>query len=204
MGPILLVSAAHLRMPRDRRTDKPGAANNRLKYMSSMLSWAVERNLIRCNPARDVKPLRYPTDGFHTWTPDEVKQFEVHYPVGTKARLALALMLFTGARRNDVVTLSRQHVRHGVIRFEPQKTRRKKMHTIEIPVAPELARIIVATPTGDMTFLMTEWGKPFTANGFGNWFRDRCNDAGLPHCGRMAYARPARPSQPNAAQPIVS
>ena len=33
-----------------------------------------------------------------------------------------------------------------------------------------------------MTFLMTEWGKPFTSNGFGNWFRDQCNDAGLSQC----------------------
>ena len=33
-----------------------------------------------------------------------------------------------------------------------------------------------------MTFLLTELGAPFTAAGFGNWFRDRCNEAGLPHC----------------------
>jgi hypothetical protein len=92
--PIVLLSAAHIRMPRDRRADKPGAANNRLKYMSSMLAWAVDRNLIRSNPARDVKPLHYSTDGFHAWTPDEVKQFEAPHPIGTKPRLALALMLF--------------------------------------------------------------------------------------------------------------
>jgi len=30
--------------------------------------------------------------------------------------------------------------------------------------------------------LATEFGKPFTANGFGNWFRKRCNEAGLEHC----------------------
>src|SRR3546814_13065565 len=33
-----------------------------------------------------------------------------------------------------------------------------------------------------MTFLVTEYGKPFTANGFGNWMRDRCDEAGLPQC----------------------
>jgi integrase len=167
-------------MLRDRRAEKPGAANNRLKYVSSMLSWAVERNLIRTNPARDVKPLRYATAGFHAWTPDEVKRFEAHHKIGTKARLALSLMLFLGVRRGDVVTLGRQHVHDGVIRFVP-KTRRKKMHAIEIPILPELAAIIDASPTGDLTFLMTRWGKPFTANGFGNWFH-RCNEAGLPRC----------------------
>jgi integrase len=180
--PLPLLSAAHVRMLRDRRAAKPGAANNRLKYMGSMLSWAVERNLIRANPARDVRPLRYATDGFHAWTPDEVKQFEAHHKIGTKARLALALMLYLGVRRGDVVTLGLQHVRKGVIRFVPLKTRRKKMHAIEIPILPELARIIGASPTGNLTFLMTEWGKPFTANGFGGWFRARCDEAGLPQC----------------------
>jgi integrase len=29
---------------------------------------------------------------------------------------------------------------------------------------------------------MTQHGKPFTAGGFGNWFRDRCDEAGLPQC----------------------
>ena len=180
--PLALLSAAHVRLLRDRRADKPGAANNRLKYIGSMLSWAVERNLIRANPARDVKRMRYASDGFHTWSPDEVKQFEARHPIGSKPRLALALLLFTGARRGDVVTLGRQHVRDGIIRFVPAKTRNSKMRAVEIPIFLELARIIEASPAGNMTFLMTEWGKPFTANGFGGWFRDRCNEAGLPQC----------------------
>src|SRR5262249_42172880 len=54
--------------------------------------------------------------------------------------------------------------------------------TIEIPLLPVLQEVLDASPTGPMTFLMTEQGKPFTANGFGNWFRDRCNEADLPHC----------------------
>jgi hypothetical protein len=65
----------------------------------------------------------------------------------------------------------------------PLKTRRKKVHAIEIPILPDLAAIIEASRAGDMTFLMTEWGKPFTANGFGGWFRARCDEAGLPQCG---------------------
>jgi integrase len=45
-----------------------------------------------------------------------------------------------------------------------------------------LADIIERSPTGDMTYLVTDYGKPFTAAGFGGWFRDRCDEAGLPHC----------------------
>jgi integrase len=32
-----------------------------------------------------------------------------------------------------------------------------------------------------MTFLVTEIGKPFTAAGFGNWFREQCDMANLRH-----------------------
>jgi integrase len=65
---------------------------------------------------------------------------------------------------------------------------------MDIPIAPPLADIIAATPMiGVKTFLVTDYGKPFTPAGFGNWFRERCNEAGLPHCSahglRKAFLR---------------
>jgi hypothetical protein len=36
---------------------------------------------------------------------EEVAQFEAQHPIGTKARLALALLLFIGHRRSDVILL---------------------------------------------------------------------------------------------------
>jgi integrase len=166
----------------DRKADKPGAANNRKKYLSAMFGWAVRQHHMKSNPARDAERASYATDGFHTWTVDDVRQFEQRHPIGTKARLALALLLFTGARRGDVVTFGRQHVKDGTLRYVPRKTRYKRMTASEKPIAPALAEVINATPTGDLTFLVTEYGKPFTAAGFGGWFRERCDEAGLPHC----------------------
>lgn len=180
--PLEQLAAPHILMLRDRRAEKPGSANNRLKYLSAMFGWAVGRGILRANPARDVKPIRYDRTGFHTWAVDEVSQFEARHPVGSKARVALGLLLFTGPRRGDMVKLGRQHVREGWIRFVPNKTRYKRSYALEIPVIPELARILAAGPTGALTFLETAYGKAFTANGFGNWFRKRCDEAGLPHC----------------------
>jgi integrase len=180
--PIDVLAAPHVLMFRDRRADKPGAANNRLKYLSAMFGWAVGRGILRWNPARDVKPVRYSSSGFHSWTPAEVLQFEARHPIGSKARLALALLLFTGPRRGDVVTFGRQHVKDGWIRFVPRKTRYKRSTLLEIPIVPELARILAATPTGELTFLETEYGRAFSAAGFGAWFRKRCDEAGLEHC----------------------
>jgi integrase len=182
--PLAHVSAQKVKRLRDLKHDLPGAANNRRKYLSAMFGWAIETTppLMKTNPAREVRRIKYATEGFHSWTPDEVRQFEERHPIGTKARLALALLLFTGVRRGDMVALGRQHVRDGWLRFIPSKTRYKRRRLSEKPLLPELARIIAASPTGDLTFLVTAYGRPFTAAGFGGWFRDRCNEAGLPHC----------------------
>ncbi len=90
----------------------------------------------------------------------------------------MALLLYAGQRRSDVA-FGRQHMKDCWLTFTQAKNRKRKPVTLSIPDAPELKAIIYATASGHMTFLVTELGKPFTANGFGNWFRSRCNEAGL-------------------------
>lgn len=180
--PVSALSPAHVKMLRDRKADMPGAANNRRKYLSSMFGWAVEDGSMRSNPAREIRRIRYASEGFHTWTVEEVRQYEARHPIGSKARLALALLLYLGVRRGDLVTLGRQHVKDGWLRMVPRKTRHKRREASEKPILPALADVIARSPTGDLTFLVTEYGKPFTASGFGGWFRQRCDEAKLPHC----------------------
>jgi integrase len=53
-----------------------------------------------------------------------------------------------------------------------------------MPVAPQLLAAIEAMPEGSIgkeTLIVTDFGKPFSRAGFGNWFGDRCRDAGLKH-----------------------
>jgi integrase len=184
--PLDRLTSQTVKTLRDLKKDKPGAANNRRKYLSSMFGWAIEQTpaLMTANPARDVRRIRYESEGFHTWTAEEFEQFENRHPLGTKAYLALALLLYTGTRRGDMVMLGRQHVKDGWLRFIPSKTRKQTKRAVqsEKPWLPVLDRIVKASPCGDLTFLVTEYGKPFTGAGFGNWFRDRCNEAGLPQC----------------------
>jgi integrase len=140
--PVSAVSAAHVKMLRDRMAAKPGADNNLRKYLSAWFGWAVEHGLMRSNPAREVRRIRYATDGFYTCTVDDVRRFEERHPIGTKARLALALMLFLGVRRGDLVTLGRQHVKAGWLRMVPRKTRYKRLDPSEKPILPILVDII--------------------------------------------------------------
>jgi integrase len=190
---------------RDLKKDKPGAANNRRKYLSSMFGWAIEQTppLMKVNPARDVRRIRYESEGFHTWTADEFEQFEKRHPLGTKAHLALALLLYTGTRRGDMVTLGRQHVKDGWLRFVPGKSRKqtKKAVLSEKPWLPVLDQIVKASPCGDLTFLVTEYGKPFTAAGFGNWFRDRCTRLNFPNAVPTGCARWEQHVRPRKVRP---
>lgn len=182
--PLAHVDAAKIKRLRDLKDGLPGAGNNRRKYLSAMFSWALEQTppLVKTNPARDVKRVRYATDGFHTWSLEEVALFRARHAVGTKARLALELLLFVGCRRGDLVTLGRQHVKGSSLQFVPRKTRYRRAKATVKPILPILADVLERSPCGSLTFLETAYGRPFTAKGFGGWFRARCDEAGLPHC----------------------
>jgi len=180
--PLNRLSSKAIRVLRDRKTNFPEAANNRVKAIRRLFAWAMENDFVRTNPARDVSYRRRATEGHHTWTEEEITKFEVRHPSSSKAGLALALLIYTGVRRSDVVLLGRQHVRQGWLKFTAQKGRNRKPVTVEIPIIPPLQRALEVGPCGDLTYLITEQGRPFTAAGFGNWFRDRCNEAELPQC----------------------
>lgn len=176
-----------VRRLRDEHADKPDGANGRVKALRQMFAWAVEAGAARHNPAIGVPYLKTSGDGFHTWTVAEVRQFQAAHPPGTKAHLALSLLLYTGVRRCDAVFLGRQMIRpdgssQPWLHFTETKGRDQKRKDRAIPVLPQLQAAIDTGPAGHMTFLVTEFGKPFTAAGFGNRFRKWCDEAGLTHC----------------------
>lgn len=131
---------------------------------------------------RTLHDLSTRPGGYHSWTTEEVQKFEDHHPIGTKARLAFALLLYTGQRRSDVVLFGKQHVNDGWLRFTQRKNRNRRPITLELPILPVLQDIIGRSPAGDLTFLVTDQGYPFTGNGFGNKMRQWCDEAGLPDC----------------------
>ena len=160
------------------RAERPVAANSLRKVLRAMMKHAVEIGLRADDPTRDVKAIRVKSDGYHSWNDDEIAQFEKRHPIGSLARLALALLLYTGQRRSDVVRMGPQHIRDGVLGVRQQKTGIE----LAIPVHSTLADVIAETPTYHLTFLTNQFGRPFTAGYFGQWFREQCDMAGLRHC----------------------
>lgn len=181
--PVRKIEAKHVREMRDKRAEKPHAANNLVKTLRVLFKFGVEFGYMKINPARDVQLLKTSVDGYHTWSPKELARFEAKYPVGTQQRLAFDLMLYTGVRRGDAFRLGRQHLQDGRLVFTPSKTNGRKAKRLSIPVHPNLAASIEATPTGDLTFLTKKNGEPWGGReSFGNRFKQWCTDAGLQHC----------------------
>jgi len=177
-------SAKGVRVLRDRKASTPDAANARLLVIRQMFAWAQKYEIhgVRTNPAQGIEKLRKAPGGIHTWSDEEIAQFEATHPIGTRPRLAMALMLYTGQRRSDIIAMGRQHVRNGMLTITQQKNRNRRPVTLSIPMHADLVAIIEATPSGHLTFLTTASGKQFTSNSFGSWFREKCNLAGLPQC----------------------
>jgi site-specific recombinase XerD len=168
---------------RDKRSSTPGAADKLVKYLRVMFAWAIAKKLASHNPAIGVTKINTESEGWHTWTPSEVDIYRQRHKIGTKARLALELMLNVGARVSDAARIGRQHEAAGWLKFVAWKNRNKKTRkTIECPITCDLAAALAATETGDLTYLVNDLGRPFTINGLGNKMRDWCNAADLPQC----------------------
>jgi integrase len=170
------------------RAATPRTANALRQALRALMQHAVEIGMRVDDPTRDVRAVPVKSDGYHSWTEAEIAQFERHHPVGSRARLAFALLLYSGQRRSDVVRMGRQHISDGALFVRQQKTGRE----VWIPIHAALTAIVAEAP-GNLTFLVTDQGKPYSAAGFGNWFRDQCRAAGLRGCSahglRKAAAR---------------
>jgi integrase len=154
----------------------PNPARLLMNALRHFLRWAESRKLIRQDPTLGIRVRQPKTDGHHSWTEGEIRQYEAAHPIGTKARLALALGLYTAQRRGDVIRIGRQHIRDGVLTVRQQKTGA----TLNIPVHADLQAIIDATPAGHLTLLTTKRGGSYRDNNFSDQFRAWCEVAGLP------------------------
>jgi integrase len=181
----------------DRRKDTPSQARHFKDAMRGFFQWATDAGLAKSDPTQGVKVAKPKTDGFHTWTDQELERFEAHWPLGTRERLAYAVMLYTGLRRGDAATLGPAHVTDGTIRIVTQKTG----EVVEIPLLQPLADALDAGPVGLQTFISGAAGKPLAKESLGNWFREACDAAGVPgSCHGLRKAAATRMAENGATE----
>ncbi|WP_299201062.1 site-specific integrase [uncultured Tateyamaria sp.] len=185
--PFAKLLPRHVRVRRDAMMSTPAAANTMIKTLRQLFRFAIRYDLHDSNPAAQVEYLATNAEGYHSWTLEEIKAYEKAHVFGSMARLALALALYTGQRRSDLVRFRWSDVREddeGVLwlAFTQHKGRNRHPISLEIPIIPELQRYLSEDRAGASTFLTNEYGRPFTAAGFGNRFRKWCDAAGLKNC----------------------
>lgn len=161
------------------------AARKLRKELVRLFAFAKKLKMIAANPAEEAERVKVApaerSKGFYTWTEGDIAQFRAHHALGTSARLAMELILWTDQRRIDAIHIGRQHITDGRIKVTQTKTGKE----LWIPVAPQLLEAIVAMPpdrSSPMCYLLNDAAKPFTNAAFGNWFRERCDEAELRNC----------------------
>lgn len=188
------MTSQHVRRLLEKRADKPTSANHLLRMLRLLMRHAVETGMRDTDPTLGVRRIQHRSEGIATWSEADIAQYESRWPSGTRERLALALLLYTGQRRGDVVRMGRQHLRQGGLAVRQEKTGAELL----LPIHPLLQAELDQLPNGQLTFLTTaERGgrrKAFTPAGFYNGFSGWCREAGLPvgrspHGLRKACAR---------------
>lgn len=166
----------------------PAAANNCLKRLRTLINYAISLGWRQTDPTRGVQ--KFQEGEFHTWTESELEQFEARWPIGTRARMAYALALYTGQRRADVARMAWADIADGRVRVTQAKTKTKLL----IPIHAELKAALKAWPQSPLNIVTNSYGRPYTVESFGNLMAQAIGGAGLPtrcvfHGLRKAAAR---------------
>jgi integrase len=163
---------------KERRAKTPSQARNFLDAMRGLFRWAADAGHVKTDPTAGVgNPPRKKGDGFIAWTEADVDAYQQRWPLGTRQRVWLDVLLYSGLRRGDAVCYGRPHVRNGVGRIKTEKSGGTVVAVV--PVLPVLAATLAAGPCGELTFIAGERGQPLTKESFGNLFRDACKAAGV-------------------------
>lgn len=155
--------------------DRPSVHNRLRKLMREVWDLGKRHGLVRDNPWADTQPLSEQGEGYYTWTDRDVELFEAKWAVGTRERLAFALLLYTGQRGGDVRRMGPGHLRGGFLDIVQHKTGTP----VAIPVLPALQSILAATETGKETFLVDSHGDPMSDAAWSRFFRKACEAAGV-------------------------
>jgi integrase len=156
----------------DPLADRPGAALDTLKKLRILIKYAIAKGWLKHDPSIGIKRPR--GKEIRAWTDAEIAAFERRWPIGTKQRTAYALMLNMGTARVDTHLLTWNQVDDGAC-----YRRHKTGVQVDMDVTEDLAKALAATPRKHICVISTEFGKPFTVDGFSGFMRDAISRAGI-------------------------
>ena len=175
---VSVLKRQHVKNIKAEMFDKKATANRLISVLAMVLDIAVDLEWISFNPARGIKPFKIKTQGWYSWTDNDINAFEKAHQSGSKERLAFAILFYTLCRRGDAVKMGRQHISKGRIKY----TQRKTGAVVDVRIHAALQKEIDLISHDHLTFLLTALDRPFTVQTYANWFKKACEKAGLPKC----------------------
>lgn len=161
------IEPRHVLRLRDGYADRPAAANNMLRCLSSMLGWSVPRGWRPDNPCREIKPLRG-GEGYAPWSWDVIKAAEAELRADLWWIVALAL--YTGQRQGDVLKMRWDAIQGNMITVRQEKTGKR----LAIPLHKDLRAVLATIPQRAVTIATSTEGRPWTKDGFkATWNKHR-------------------------------
>lgn len=177
--PFAKITKRHIEAGKERRGSTPAQARNYLDAMRGLFRWAKKAEHVKIDPTAEVQnPPRSSGDGFIAWTESDVSAYHARWAIGSRERVWLDVLLYTGLRRGDAVRLGRQHVKDGLATIKTEKS--QGGITVTLPILPVLQATLNAGPCGELAFICGVAGKPFKKESFGTAFKDACRAAGVP------------------------
>ena len=176
--PVATVSAAKLKKALEAFADRPSVMRHIYQRVSRALDIAVMEGVRLDNPTHAFTVKERKTDGHTPWPAALIDRYRAAHASGTKARLVFEILLGFGVRRGDIVTLNRSNL--DVPGRKITYTQSKTGMVVTVPIMNELYREIGLIPADQFMLIVSDYGKPITSKGFGNWFAKRRKAAGIP------------------------
>ncbi len=154
---------------------KPAMANLTKRVLAAVYKFAIKSEWpIDANPIIGIDAFKGGTH--HTWTEGELQAFEDKWPVGSRQRLAYALLLYTMQRVGDVAKMRRQDITGDELHVIQTKTGTE----LHLPVVAQVQQALRAYPAKGLALIGRTDGKPMTRPGLTMFMADAIEKAGLP------------------------
>ena len=187
--PVSAINEAAVIAGRERRAATPAAAQAFVDTLHGLFKWAVSMKLAASDPTLNVKVKTRSKrkGGYPPWTDEDMAKFEARWPRGTRERVIFDILAYTGLRIGDVTILGRQHLKPRTIVIDGQPVRQtvisidseKTGMRVELPLLPQLKETLDVGPTGDLAFIVTRRGTPWTKGALGTEFVAAARAAGV-------------------------
>jgi integrase len=180
---VMLIPQEKLLEMQDGMGATPAQADAFIEAVGVMYDWAVERKYLQTNPARGIKSIYVKGAGARPWKAADVKKFFEKHKLGSKAHVAISVLLWTGCRIEDLTMLGRGHecVIDGIeaLRWTPLK---KGSSEVTIPLLTPMKAATRAPKVQGGTYVLGAGGRPYASgDSMSAMFKKWCKDAGLGH-----------------------